>query len=103
MTPPPASEPEFVLIPERFALKVGGREIAVTRTQFQILGVLVGEPGRAFQRPELVERGIVASDRTVDAHIKELRRKLGELGARIETVRGIGYRFSDRTAHPDTG
>src|SRR5262245_675711 len=101
MPPPPANEPEFVLIPERFAVKIGDREIAVTRTQFQMFAVLVGEPGRVFHRPELVQQGIVASDRTVDAHIKELRRKLGEYGTRIETVRGIGYRFSDRASHAE--
>src|SRR5262249_10108168 len=100
MSPPPASEPEFLLIPERFAVKVGG-EIAVTRTQFQIFAVLVAEPGRAFHRPELVARAIggIVTDRTVDAHIKELRRKLGQFGTRIETVRGFGYRFSERASH----
>jgi len=104
MPPSPASEPDFILVPERLEVKAGGRDIAVTRTQFQILAVLVGEPGRVFRRPELVARAIggIVTDRTVDAHIRELRRKLGEHGTRIETVRGIGYRFSDRASHPRT-
>src|SRR5262249_28723683 len=93
-----ASEPEFVVQPERHEVRAGGCGFVVTRTQFQILALLVAEPGRAFHRLELVERGIgtLVTERTVDVHIKEIRRKLGQYGTRIETVRGIGYRFSGR-------
>jgi DNA-binding response OmpR family regulator len=89
---------DVVLIPQRLEVQIGGRRFIVTRTQFQILAMLVAEPGRAFNRSELVARGIgnLVTDRTVDVHIKDLRRKLGQHGARTEAVRGIGYRFSDR-------
>jgi DNA-binding response OmpR family regulator len=69
--------------------------VRITATQFRLMAVLLGEPGRVFSRAELVERGIGSrvSERTVDAHVKELRRKLGLHGARIETVRHLGYRY----------
>jgi DNA-binding response OmpR family regulator len=95
---------ELVLLAERLQVRIGNRPFVVTRTQFQILAMLVAEPGRAFHRSELVARGIgnLVTERTIDAHVKELRRKLGQHGARIETVRGIGYRFSDRSAPADS-
>ncbi len=67
----------------------------ITPTQFRLLALLVGEPGRVFSRAELVERAIgnLVTERTVDVHIKELRRKLGLAGTRIEAVRGWGYRY----------
>src|SRR5262245_16465189 len=88
----------FVLIPERLTVEIGERHIVITHTEFQILAVLVGDTGRAFRRFELIDRGIGAevTERTIDGHIKELRRKLGEFGSRIETVRGIGYRLSEK-------
>jgi DNA-binding response OmpR family regulator len=85
----------FRLVPERFGVRVGGREVAVTATQFRILAVLVGEPGRTFSRAELVGRAFAApvDERTVDVHIKELRHKLDPHGTRIETLRRHGYRY----------
>ena len=97
-------EIEFLLVPERLEVQVGEQQFVVTRTQFHILAVLLAEPGRVFHRPELVERaiGTLVTARTVDVHIKELRRKLGQYGPRIETVRGIGYRWSDRPSPLDS-
>jgi two-component system phosphate regulon response regulator PhoB len=94
-SPPPDGEDPVVLVPERSAVRLGKREVAVTPTQFQLLALLMAEPGRSFSRAELVERVIGArvTERTVDVHIKELRRKLGQLGAQIEAVRGCGYRY----------
>jgi protein-tyrosine-phosphatase len=92
--PSPASgESPFFLLHERHAVRAGGREVRVTPTQFRLLAVLLTEPGRPFGRAELIELtfpGRVA-ERTVDVHIKDLRRRLGPFGARIETVRGGGY------------
>jgi DNA-binding response OmpR family regulator len=87
--------PDLLLVPGRSAVLAGGREVPLTPTQFRLLSVVLGEPGRAFSRAELVERGIgdLVTERTVDVHIKELRRRLGELGARIAAVRGVGYRY----------
>jgi DNA-binding response OmpR family regulator len=94
-SPPPSNDATVVLIPERSAVRLGEREVAVTSTQFRLLAHLMAEPGRTFSRAELVERaiGTRVTERTVDVHVKELRRKLGPLGARIEALRGSGYRY----------
>ena len=91
---------DFGLVPERFVVQAGGREAILTPTQFRILAMLVAEPDRVFGRTELVDRGIgtLVTERTVDAHIKEVRRRLGPIGTLIETVRGVGYRFRGRHA-----
>src|SRR5262249_50980111 len=85
---PVNGEAEFVLTPERNEVRVGAQRFVLTRTQYRILAVLLAEPGRVFHRAELVERaiGTVVTDRTVDAHIKQLRHKLSQHGLRIETV-----------------
>ena len=92
---PSVPEPDFRLVPERLAVQAGGREIVLTTTQFRLLDVLAFEPGRVFSRDELVKRAFATSvsERTVDVHIKELRRKLDPHDWRVQTVRGKGYRF----------
>jgi two-component system catabolic regulation response regulator CreB len=74
-------------------------ELELTRVEFDLLACLVESPGRVFTRMELIAQvwgdGFALTDRTVDSHIKALRRKLSELGADpgvIETVRGVGFR-----------
>jgi two-component system phosphate regulon response regulator PhoB len=91
----PASEEAFTLLPEQSAICVGGQTVTVTSTQFRLIAVLVQNPGRIFSRAELVAQAIdaIVEDRTIDVHVKELRRKLGQHGTRIETVRGRGYRY----------
>ena len=77
-------------------VRVDGATIALTPTEFRLLETLLKQPGRAFTRPDLLDSAIgdaIVLDRTIDVHIKTLRRKLGKRGDRIETVRGIGYRF----------
>ena len=82
-------------------VKRAGEEINLTPTEFILLGKLVEQPGRAFSRLQLLEasQGVAFEgyERTVDAHIKNLRAKL-EHDPRspryIETVFGVGYRFS---------
>jgi two-component system phosphate regulon response regulator PhoB len=76
--------------------------VTLTQTQFRLLRVLLAEPNRTFSRAELVQKGIgnLVSERTVDVHIKELRRKLGSDGWRIETVRGRGYRYRPEQPGP---
>jgi two-component system phosphate regulon response regulator PhoB len=87
--------PDLTLVAGRSAVLAGGREIPLTPTQFRLLSVLLGEPGRAFTRAELVERGIgdLVTERTVDVHVKGLRRRLGEWGPRVVAVRGVGYLY----------
>jgi DNA-binding response OmpR family regulator len=84
----------------RFEVKIGPREVRLSRKEFELLWVLASEDGRAFRREELIDRvwgsGFFIDTRTVDVHIARLRTKLkaisGEAPA-IETVWGIGYRL----------
>jgi len=75
-----------------------GRELDLTPTEFRLLQCLVAQPGRAFTRRQLMEAsigdGAVVLERTIDVHIKTLRRKL-EDDSIVETVRGVGYRFRE--------
>jgi DNA-binding response OmpR family regulator len=80
--------------------RVDGTDAGLTPTEFQILVALSGSPGRTFTRAQLVERALgphfEGFDRTVDAHVKNLRRKIERDRARpryVITVFGVGYRF----------
>lgn len=76
-----------------------GRELILTPTEFRLLEVLLRQAGRAFTRHELMDAAIgedaMVLERTIDVHIKSLRKKLGEAADLIETVRGVGYRFRE--------
>ena len=81
---------------------VEGEELDLTPTEFRLLECLLRQPGRAFTRTQLmdsaIEEGALVLERTIDVHIKSLRRKLGVAGDYIETVRGVGYRFKEGPA-----
>lgn len=76
----------------------GGREVLLTLKEFDVLTLLMQNPGRVYTREDLLKSiwGIEFSGetRTVDVHVGTLRTKLGECGEYIETVRGVGYRFT---------
>lgn len=76
-----------------------GQKSDLTATEFKLLTLLAGAPGRVFTRDLLMNElwgdNYFAVDRTVDTHISRLRRKLGHLSDAIETVRGVGYRFKE--------
>ena len=84
---------------ERFAVHVDGVRVDLTSTEFKLLGALASGRGRVFSRSRLLDilwQGEkYVTDRTIDVHIANLRRKLGEIGNLIENVRGIGYRFTE--------
>jgi two-component system phosphate regulon response regulator PhoB len=73
--------------------------LQLTPTEFRLLETLLKQPGRAFTRQNLMEAAIgdnaIVLERTIDVHIKSLRRKLGTAGEFIETVRGVGYRYRE--------
>jgi len=73
--------------------------VDLSATEFSILELLMKNPGRVFPRDRLIAeiRGgdVAVTERSIDVHILAIRRKLGEKGVLIETVRGVGYRFRD--------
>ncbi len=88
--------------------RVGEIALELTRVEFDLLSCLLSGPDRVHTRADLIDRvwgdGFAITDRTIDSHVKALRRKLGEAGGdpgAIETVRGVGYRLSPK-ATPET-
>jgi two-component system phosphate regulon response regulator PhoB len=87
----------------RHLVTVGENRLDLTLTEFRLLGALIRQPGRAFTRNELMDTVIgehsIVLERTIDVHVKMLRRKMGEIwdgGAElVETVRGVGYRLRE--------
>ena len=74
------------------------RPLDLTPSEFALLDALVRQPGRAFSRSELMDKALgdaFVLERTIDVHIRSLRKKLESGAPLIETVRGIGYRFWD--------
>lgn len=93
---------DVAIDPSTREVVVGDRPVRLSPTEFRLLHALAGAPTRVFSRDELAERALrtsgQADPRTVDAHVKNLRRKLdaGRPGeSLIGTVLGLGYRFAD--------
>jgi two-component system phosphate regulon response regulator PhoB len=95
---------ELALHPGRHQVYVQDRPVELTATEFRILRFLAKRPGWVFTRQQIVDAAQgddvfitdrFVTDRSVDVHIVSLRRKLGSVGAYIETVRGVGYRLHD--------
>ena len=78
---------------------VQGRTLDLTPSEFRLLDTLIRQPGRAFGRNELIDAALGADtlvlERTIDVHIRSLRKKLDTMADTIQTVRGIGYRFKE--------
>jgi DNA-binding response OmpR family regulator len=78
---------------------VDDRRLALRPREFDLLAALAAQPGAALTRPELLAQvwgtDFPGETRTVDIHVKELRRKLAPNGPEIETLRGVGYRLRD--------
>ena len=86
----------------RMRVAVAGRPVELTPTEFELLATLVREPGRVFTRGQLLEalHGVAfeSYERAVDAHVKNIRRKIEPDPGRpryLLTVHGVGYRFAD--------
>ena len=82
----------------RFEVRVRGQPMSVTPVEFRLLRKLLAQPGRVFSRQQLMDAAYrdhrVVSDRTVDSHVKNLRRKLADAGFDpITSVYGVGYRL----------
>jgi two-component system, OmpR family, alkaline phosphatase synthesis response regulator PhoP len=78
-------------------VRLSGKIVPLTATEFKILYQLASQPGRAFSREQLLHRalgeGVVRVTRNIDVHIRALRKKLAPADDMIDTIRGIGYRF----------
>ncbi|HZP64972.1 MAG TPA: response regulator [Rudaea sp.] len=93
-----AVPPPIELDEARFEARVHGAALALTPVEFRLLGKLVAQPGRVFSRQQLMDSLYrdhrIVSERTVDSHVKNLRRKLAAMGPDpIESVYGVGYRL----------
>ncbi len=86
----------------RHRVTVGERPLQLTPSEFRLLDTLIRQPGRVFDRSELIDAALgddtLVTQRTIDVHIRALRKKFEEQADLIETVRGIGYRFRDPEA-----
>ncbi len=84
----------------RFSCEVGGTKVELTRVEFRLILAMVRRPGNVFSRDQLMDLVYtdrrVVSDRTIDSHIKNLRRKLNEIsteGDLIHSIYGVGYKL----------
>ena len=87
----------LVLDKERKIVTVDGEEVFLTRTEFDLLQLLLSDQGRVFSRSELIGKvwpdDVLVLDRTVDVNITRLRKKIGQYSTRIHTRSGFGYFF----------
>jgi len=91
-----------------YRARAGETSLPLTRSEFALLDALIRQPGRAFSRAELIDAALgddaYVLERTIDVHIRALRKKLGDQYAYvIETVRGVGYRFREAGAGGEDG
>lgn len=88
------------VFPKRHLVLADGTEVVLTLKEFDILFLMIQHRGRVYTRDELLSEvwgyQFDGESRTVDVHIRTLRAKLGDCGKYLETVRGVGYRFSGK-------
>src|SRR5690606_7502503 len=84
---------------ERHRVTANEEVLDLTPSEFGLLEALIRQPGRVFSRGELIDAALggdsLVLERTIDVHVRALRKKLGGYADLVETVRGIGYRFRD--------
>ena len=85
---------------ERFIVVKKGKELELPKKEFELLNLLISKPGKVFTREEIFHRvwgdKIIVGDRTIDVHIRHLRKKLGDAGKLIKTLIGVGYRLDEK-------
>lgn len=88
---------ELHISPAQRSVKLAGQEVELTPKEYDLLVLLASHPGWVFKREVLLQQiwgdSYEGFDRTIDNHITRLRKKLGPLGEKIDTVWGVGYRF----------
>ncbi len=84
---------------DRHRVTIEEQPLDLTPSEFGLLAALVRQPGRVFSRSELIDSALggdsLVLERTIDVHVRSLRKKMGLHAVLVETVRGIGYRFRD--------
>ena len=90
---------ELAVNPDQRSLKINGTAIKLSRSEFEIICLLIQQQGTVLSRNQIIEavqgEGHPVTDRVVDVHIANLRRKLKEAGRYIQTVWGVGYCLTD--------
>jgi two-component system phosphate regulon response regulator PhoB len=90
---------ELLIHPGRHEVLLRGQPLELTATEFRLLHLLARKPGWVFTRSQIVSAihgdDYPVSDRSVDVQVVSLRKKLGDYGPYVETIRGVGYRFQD--------
>lgn len=90
---------ELTINYSRHEARISGRALDLSPKEFELLYLLVKKRGRVLTRPFIMERiwgrEYTQTTRTIDTHIKHLRKSLGALGNRIETIEGLGYKWED--------
>lgn len=91
---------DLILFIDRFSCEVHGHPLELTPVEFRMLKTLMSAPGRVYSRDRLMEfayeDGRIVSDRTIDTHVKNLRKKLSSAGAEdglIHSIYGVGYKI----------
>jgi two-component system phosphate regulon response regulator PhoB len=91
---------DLVLDTEQHRLSIGDKQLDVSPTEFRLMLFFMTHPDKVYNRSQLLDqvwgRSVYIEERTVDVHIRRLRKILGEYGREdlVQTVRGFGYRFS---------
>lgn len=89
----------MVLDRDKKSVEIDGKDVAFTKTEYELLRLLLEEKGRVLSRQELIERAwpndVLVSDRTVDVNITRMRKKIGRYSSNIVTRLGFGYLFED--------
>jgi DNA-binding response OmpR family regulator len=98
---------DLTIYEDEYRASLSGRDLGLTLTEFELLRYLVRHPRKAFTREHLLQTiwkdAMMVTERTVDAHIKNLREKLGTFAVHIQTVRGVGYRFVEEADGAEAG
>ena len=89
---------ELILNKDSHEVKMGGQALDLTFSEFKMLEALMYNQGRVLSRKQITSfiqgEDVLVTGRTIDTHISSLRKKLGDYGNKIETIRGVGYRVS---------
>ncbi|OQY71798.1 MAG: DNA-binding response regulator, partial [Ignavibacteriales bacterium UTCHB3] len=83
----------------KFSVFIDSKEETFPKKEFELLAFLADKPGTVFSREAILKnvwgKGVYVVERTIDVHVRRIRRKLGEHHELIETIKGVGYRFKE--------